>query len=81
MALVPEPVTKKEVRRYIGGTAFYSHMVDNYAGLCAPMHRCTKNDVPDGDIRGYCKVSARSLPYAVFDRQWRHTCVARMHSL
>ena len=53
MALVPEPVTKKEVRRYIGGTAFYSHMVDNYAGLCAPMHRCTKNDVPDGDIRGH----------------------------
>ena len=36
MALIPEPVTKKEVRRYIGGTAFYSHLVDNYAGLCAP---------------------------------------------
>eukprot|EP01043_Picozoa_sp_COSAG02_P034318 COSAG02_NODE_2392_length_8974_cov_2.135437_7_plen_62_part_00 len=46
MALVPEPVTKKEVRRFIGGTGFYSHLVDNYAGLCAPLHRCTKNDVP-----------------------------------
>ena len=33
LLVVPEPITKKENRRFIGGTGFYPHMVENHAGL------------------------------------------------
>ena len=44
MALVPEPKTKKAVRRFLGGTAFYRETVDGYGLLAAPLHRCTRNE-------------------------------------
>ena len=49
MALIPEPVTKKEVRRYIGGTAFYSHLpprkdnVTDMSGLPLRMTTSTRS--------------------------------------
>ena len=53
IALIPEPTTVKEMRRYIGGTGYYSNCVEGYAELAAPLHRCTRNDVPAGDITGH----------------------------
>ena len=41
MALVPRPKTKKGVRRFIGGTGFYSELVPGYAECVAALHRCT----------------------------------------
>ena len=52
MALVPRPKDKKGIRRFIGGTGFYSELVPGYAECSAPLHRCTKNDVGGTYIRG-----------------------------
>ena len=34
-----EPITVKEVRRFIGGTGFFANTVADYSLLCAPLHR------------------------------------------
>ena len=53
IALIPRPKATKEAKRFIGGSGFFAKLVEGYAHCCAPIHRCTRNDVPVGDVSGY----------------------------
>ena len=44
-------MTAKDVERFIGGAAFFRETVDDFGRLVGPMHRCTRNDVPEKDLK------------------------------
>ena len=69
IALIPEPITVKEVRRFIGGTGFFSNTVADYSLLCAPLHRCTKNDVPEKDVTVHWFIDLK-VGHEKFETHW-----------
>ena len=50
IALIPEPKTQKENKRFIGGAGFYAGTVPDFGRLCAPLHRCNRGDVDKKDV-------------------------------
>ena len=58
----PTPVTKKQVRAFLGLTGYYRKFVENYATLAVPLTDLTKKSLPDKvEWTPACEVSFNTL--------------------